>query len=93
MAQFLLFFGVQLEELLSGGHALNGVLHFARELPHVNEVLLFDFLFALSPVLGTHILDHRLVGVLDHLVQLDKTLGGDLSEDDLIVTALSHVDL
>ncbi len=93
VAQFLLFLGVQLEELLSGGHALDGVLHLARELPHVNEILLFYLLFALAPVLGTHILDHGLVRVLDHLVQLDETLGRDLSENNLVVTALSHVDL
>ncbi len=64
-------FGVQLEQFLSRGHALDGVGHFTGELAHKGEEFFPDLGLALTPVLGTHAMEHRVVSVGHHLVKLD----------------------
>ena len=89
----LLLFWVKLKQFLSRSHRLNGILNLTGEFPNIGEIFLSDLLLTLSPVGSTHILYHWFVSVLDHLVQLDQTLGRYFSEDNFIVIRLQQIDL
>jgi len=92
IVQFVLFISIQLEKFLSWGHWLNWILNFTCEFSYKRLIFFLDFVFTLSPLIFAHLLNHWIISILDHFVQLNQALRWNFSKNDFIIICFLKID-